>query len=75
MNFREQFVDGYDTSLGFFFRANSGLPYSLTFDGGAVFNDSASGTDNALLYIPTGVNDPNVVVHRYCSHDAMVCER
>ncbi|WP_296721492.1 TonB-dependent receptor [Erythrobacter sp.] len=59
-NLREEFVDGYDTSFGIFFRARSGLPYSLTFDGGAVFNDSASGTDNALLYVPSGVNDPNV---------------
>lgn len=60
VNFREEFVDGYDTNIGFFFRARSGLPYSLTFDGGGVFNDSASGSDNALLYIPTGVNDPNL---------------
>ncbi|GMN04154.1 carboxypeptidase regulatory-like domain-containing protein [Erythrobacter sp. MTPC3] len=55
--FREEFFDGYDTSLAVFFRARSGRPYSLTFDGGGVFNDSASGSDNALLYIPTGVND------------------
>ncbi|MEL7317877.1 MAG: hypothetical protein AAFN04_04465, partial [Pseudomonadota bacterium] len=60
VNFREEFFDGYDTSLGIFFRARSGRPFSLTFDGGGVFADSASGSDNALLYIPTGVNDPNV---------------
>jgi len=60
MNFREEFFDGYDTSIGIFFRARSGLPYSLTFDGGSVFNDSASGSDNALLYIPSGVDDPNI---------------
>jgi hypothetical protein len=60
VNLREQFFDGYDTNIGFFFRARSGLPYSLTFDGQGVFNDSVSGTDNALLYIPTGVNDPNL---------------
>ncbi len=59
-NFREQFFDGYDTGLGIFFRAREGRPYSLTFDGGGVFNDSSSGSDNALLYIPTGVNDPNL---------------
>jgi len=59
-NLREEFFDGYDTNFGIFFRARSGLPYSLTFDGGAVFNDSASGTDNALLYIPSGPNDPNL---------------
>ncbi|MCK0129357.1 carboxypeptidase-like regulatory domain-containing protein [Erythrobacter sp. F6033] len=60
VNFREQFLDGYDTSFGFFFRAREGRPYSLTFDGGGVFADSSSGTDNALLYVPTGVNDVNV---------------
>lgn len=60
VNFREEFFDGYDTNIGFFFRARSGLPYSLTFDGGGVFNDSSSGSDNALLYIPTGINDPNL---------------
>ncbi|MEO1647869.1 MAG: TonB-dependent receptor [Pseudomonadota bacterium] len=60
VNFREEFFEGYDTSLGIFFRARSGRPFSLTFDGGGVFADSASGSDNALLYIPTGVDDPNV---------------
>jgi len=60
LNFREKFFGDYDTSLGFLFIARSGRPYSLTFNGGGVFNDSASGSDNALLYIPTGMNDPNV---------------
>ncbi|WP_379922616.1 carboxypeptidase regulatory-like domain-containing protein [Erythrobacter sp. R86502] len=59
-NLREEFIDGYDTSIGVFFRARSGQPYSLTFDGGGVFNNSASGSDNALLYVPSGPNDPNV---------------
>jgi len=60
INFREEFIDGYDTSLGFFFRAREGRPYSLTFDGGGVFADSSSGSDNALLYVPSSVNDPFV---------------
>jgi hypothetical protein len=60
VNFKEQFIDGYDTSIGFFFRAREGRPYSLTFDGGGVFADSSSGNDNALLYVPSGVSDPNV---------------
>jgi hypothetical protein len=59
-NFTEEFIDGFDTQLGVFFSARSGRPYSLTFDGGGVFNDRSSGNDNALLYIPTGVNDPNL---------------
>ncbi|MGB7406931.1 MAG: hypothetical protein WA908_00350, partial [Pontixanthobacter sp.] len=57
---REEFFDGYDTTFGIFFRARSGRPYSLTFDGGGVFNDSSSGNDNALLYIPTGTGDANL---------------
>src|SRR4029450_11778626 len=48
------------TSFGFSFVARSGRPYSLTFTGGSVFNDSVSGTENALLYIPTGPSDPNI---------------
>jgi Carboxypeptidase regulatory-like domain/TonB dependent receptor len=60
LNLKEQFFGEYDTSMGLFFSARSGRPYSLTFNNGGVFNDSASGNDNALLYIPTGVSDPNL---------------
>lgn len=59
-NFTEQLFEDYNTNFGFTFIARSGRPYSLTFTGGAVFNDSVSGNDNALLYVPTGVNDPNI---------------
>jgi hypothetical protein len=59
-NFREEFFSDLATSLGFTFVARSGRPYSLTFAGGGVFNDSSSGNNNALLYIPSGVDDPNV---------------
>jgi hypothetical protein len=61
LNWKEQFFDEYDTSLGIFFSARSGRPYSLTFNNGGVFADSQSGNDNALLYVPTGPGDPNVV--------------
>jgi hypothetical protein len=60
LNLKEQFFGKYDTSMGLFFSARSGRPYSLTFNNGAVFNDSASGVDNALLYVPTGITDPNI---------------
>lgn len=60
LNLKEQFFGEYDTSMGLFFSARSGRPYSLTFNNGAVFNDLASGNDNALLYIPTGITDPNI---------------
>lgn len=61
MNFKEELFDDYATQFGFVFIARSGRPFSYTFDNGAVFNDSASGNDNALLYVPTGPTDPNVV--------------
>ncbi|MCJ7421958.1 TonB-dependent receptor [Sphingomicrobium astaxanthinifaciens] len=61
---REEFVEDYQTSLGVFFRATSGRPYSLVYGEGADrdfgFQDSSSGDFNALAYIPTGVNDPNL---------------
>jgi hypothetical protein len=59
-NLREDFLSDLATTFGFSFVARSGRPYSLTFTGGSVFNDSASGTENALVYIPSGPNDPNV---------------
>ena len=59
-NFSEEFFSDLETRFGFTFVARSGRPYSLTFGGGGVFNDSASGNANALLYIPTGPNDPNI---------------
>jgi outer membrane receptor for ferrienterochelin and colicin len=60
LNFNEEFFGDYATRLGFSFVARSGRPYSLTFTGGGVFNDSASGFENALAYLPTGVSDPNI---------------
>ncbi len=60
VNFREEFFGDYGTQLGIYYSGQSGRPYSLTFDGGGVFNDRSSGNDNAPLYIPAGANDPNV---------------
>ncbi|PXA98181.1 hypothetical protein DMC47_10065 [Nostoc sp. 3335mG] len=63
-NFRNEFFSDLGTSLGFTFVARSGRPYSLTFTGNNVFNPTNGGlttNDAALLYIPTGLNDPNVV--------------
>ncbi|WP_343521446.1 TonB-dependent receptor, partial [Sphingomonas sp.] len=60
-NFKNEFIEGLATSFGFTFVARSGRPYSLTWTGGGAFNNTNSGTDNALVYIPTGPTDPNVV--------------
>ena len=59
-NWKEEFLTDLATSFGFTFVARAGRPYSLTFTGGGVFNDTASGNDNALVYLPTGVSDPNI---------------
>ncbi|MDO9368245.1 MAG: TonB-dependent receptor [Sphingopyxis sp.] len=59
-SFEETFFGDLGTRFGFTAVARSGRPYSLTFTGSGVFGDSASGADNALAYIPTGANDPNV---------------
>ncbi|GAA0866484.1 TonB-dependent receptor [Sphingopyxis soli] len=60
LNFREEFFDDLSTRLGISFVGRSGRPYSLTFSGSSVFGDSVSGSDNALIYLPTGITDPNV---------------
>ncbi|MEM7666062.1 MAG: carboxypeptidase regulatory-like domain-containing protein [Pseudomonadota bacterium] len=73
LNFREEFFDDYATSLGIFFRASEGRPYSLTFDnfdtgdlqdaglvqeGIGGFRGADSSEANILAFIPTGINDP-----------------
>ncbi|MCL6740478.1 TonB-dependent receptor [Sphingomonas sp. RB56-2] len=60
-NIREKFFDDLATSLGFTFVARSGRPYSLTFAGSGVFNaNQSSSTNGNLVYLPTGLTDPNV---------------
>lgn len=64
LNFKEKFFGDNETSLGIFFRASSGRPYSLVYgestNSGIFFHDSASGDDNVLIYVPTGIDDPNL---------------
>lgn len=59
-SFEEKFFGDLSTRLGATFVARAGRPYSLTFAGGSVFNDNSSGTENALIYLPTGTTDPNI---------------
>ncbi len=59
-NFREEFIEDLKTGLGITFVARSGRPYSLTFGGNGYYGDSSSGSDNALAYLPTGIDDPNI---------------
>jgi len=61
------FWDDNTTRFALFGSLNQGRPYSYTFvDGGGAFNGNfdefGDGVDgSSLLYIPTGVDDPNVV--------------
>lgn len=57
--FSETFFGDLKTNLGLTFVARSGRPFSLTFDG-SYFSGGAAGNDSALLYVPTGANDPNI---------------
>ena len=61
LNFRQEIFKDLFTQFGMFFGARSGRPYSYTFDGSGVMMDSASGSDNVPLYVPTGPGDPNIV--------------
>ena len=58
----EEFIEDLRTRFTASFTARSGRHYGLAFSGGGVFNDSSSGSDNAVLYIPTGPSDSNVAV-------------
>ncbi|MBA4044825.1 MAG: hypothetical protein C0471_10455 [Erythrobacter sp.] len=61
LNLREEFIDDYSTSIGIFFRAAEGRPYSLVFDDATpTFRGTLSAEENILAYIPTGINDPNI---------------
>lgn len=60
LSFREEFFEDLSTRFSISFIARSGRPYSLTWTGGGIFNDSASGFENALIYLPTGIDDPNI---------------
>lgn len=62
-SFTERFFGDLASRLSATFTARAGRPYSLTFTGGAgVFNTNTGGSsnDNALLYVPSGPNDPNI---------------
>lgn len=72
LDFTEKFFGDYATRFGISFIAESGRPFSLTFDGGGVFNDFSSGNDNSLLFIPTGINDPNIAPPEFDATGALI---
>jgi hypothetical protein len=63
VTFSETFFGDNKTKLSVTYVGRSGRPYSLTFTGNNVFNPTNGGlttNDAALVYLPSGVNDPNI---------------
>lgn len=54
LNYRKEFIGGYETSFGVFFESRSGRPFTYTFVGDAN-GDNRSGVD--AFYIPSGPGD------------------
>ncbi|UTF59948.1 TonB-dependent receptor [Gilvimarinus sp. DA14] len=59
--YEHAFFGDYNTRFTLFGSANEGRPYSYTFNEGFAFGDSTGWVSRHLLYVPTGVDDPNVV--------------
>ena len=59
--YEHAFFGDYKTRITLFGSANEGRPYSYTMSDGFVFGDSTGFVERHLLYVPTGVDDPNVV--------------
>lgn len=59
LNFNETFFEDLSTRLGISFVARSGRPYSLTFTG-RTFSTTAQAFDSELVYLPSGISDPNI---------------
>lgn len=58
LTYRKEFFEGYRTTFSLLASHNKGRPYSYTFSG-TVAGDPSAGRQ--LVYVPTGVDDPNVV--------------
>ena len=55
-----EIFNGLDTKISIYWNRNKGRPYSYVFDGNP-WGHTPAFTDNQLLYVPTGPNDPNVI--------------
>tara|TARA_Y100001970_G_C14259557_1_gene878711 strand:+ start:17095 stop:20241 length:3147 start_codon:yes stop_codon:yes gene_type:complete len=73
LDYTRQFFGDNDTRFSLVYVATSGEPYSVTFDGydDAFSNDRNDGGYDAA-YIPSGVNDPNVVFASASVADAVM---
>lgn len=67
------FFGEYETSMRLFGQISQSRPYSFVFDdGGDVFGDELDGRH--LLYVPTGVDDPNVFFNPGFDTDAFFAQ-
>ena len=58
----------FKTTLGFYYEARSGRPYSYVFN--ADVNGDTANQSNDLVYVPTGPNDPKVRFTNQAQSDA-----
>lgn len=69
--FEHEFIDDHPTSLGIFFRARSGRPFSYSFDGdtGEDFFGDTDDEERILFYVPTGPSDPLIDISGLSASD------
>ncbi|MBB6521617.1 TonB-dependent receptor [Pseudoteredinibacter isoporae] len=70
LGYEMELFDGLKTRFNLFGTANEGRPYSYTFNSGFMFGDSTGFISRHLVYIPTGLDDPNVVFGENFDTDA-----
>ena len=62
------YFKGFKTTLGFYYEARSGRPYSYVFS--SDINGDAANQNNDLFYVPTGPSDPKVRFTTQAQSDA-----
>ncbi len=70
LDYERAFFGDLATRFTVFGSANEGRPFSYTFTDGFMFGDSVGFISRHLLYVPTGLNDPNVVFDAGFNTDA-----
>ena len=64
-----QIFSGLDTRISFYWNHNKGRGYSYVIDG-SPWGGTPAWIDNYLLYVPTGLDDPNVIFESGFDTDA-----
>ncbi|MBL4827467.1 MAG: TonB-dependent receptor, partial [Spongiibacteraceae bacterium] len=58
--YEKAFIGNFKTKFSLIGSANEGRPYSYAFSDNTIFGEFVF-TDRQLLYVPTGITDPNVI--------------